>query len=134
MFLFQLIVSFFIGIFVAKFCKKHDIGVFTGIALTVALSLLFGAICINAGYADEGKRIYTTTCVKCHNANPTKAGSIGPELFTTPKAVFSTKVPTGVYPAGYKPKRKTKIMPKFPLLDKKIDLLYKYIQTFKGKK
>lgn len=79
----------------------------------------------------EGKRIYVSNCTRCHNANPTKPGSIGPELFTTPIAVFRTKVPKGSYPSGYAPKRKTKIMPKFPHLTNKTDLVYNYIRSFK---
>ena len=81
-----------------------------------------------------GKQTYVQKCAACHNLNPTKPGSIGPELFTTPLDVFRTKVPTGTYPSGYTPKRHTKIMPKFPGLKDKVDLIYNYIQTFKGKK
>jgi mono/diheme cytochrome c family protein len=81
--------------------------------------------------ADEGAVIYKTVCSKCHNVNPTKPGSIGPELFTTPKEVFRTKVITGTYPVNYKPKRKTRIMPKFKNLTTKIDLIYNYIRSFK---
>lgn len=78
-----------------------------------------------------GKAVYTTTCIKCHNANPTKPGPIGPELYTTPNAVFHTKVPTGTYPQGYVAKRKTKIMPNFLHLTNKVDSLYHYIRSFK---
>lgn len=81
--------------------------------------------------ADEGQIIYKTVCSKCHNVNPTKQGSIGPELFTTPKEVFKTKVITGTYPTSYTPKRKTRIMPKFKNLTNKIDSIYKYIRSFK---
>ena len=77
----------------------------------------------------EGKRIYTITCTKCHNVNPHKPGIIGPELFTTPREVFHTKVPLGTYPPGYKSKRKTRVMPKFKHLTKDIDRIYEYIQS-----
>lgn len=79
----------------------------------------------------EGKRLYVSNCTRCHNANPTKPGAIGPELVTTPREVFATKVPTGKYPSGYSPKRRTKIMPKFPGLTNKTDLIYNYIRSFK---
>jgi mono/diheme cytochrome c family protein len=79
----------------------------------------------------EGKRIYLGTCVRCHNVDPRKAGSIGPELYTTPLDVFRTKVPEGKYPSGYTPKRRTKIMPKFPDLTNKVDWVYDYVRSFK---
>jgi len=79
----------------------------------------------------EGKRLYVLHCTRCHNANPRNAGSIGPELYTTPSNVFRTKVPTGTYPSGYTPKRRTKIMPKFKGLTNKTDLIYNYVRSIK---
>jgi mono/diheme cytochrome c family protein len=81
----------------------------------------------------KGKRLYVLHCINCHNGNPTKPGSIGPDLYTTPENVFRTKVPTGIYPSGYSPKRRTKVMPKFPNLTKDVDLIYTYIRSFKNK-
>jgi mono/diheme cytochrome c family protein len=77
----------------------------------------------------EGKRIYVSNCARCHNTNPHKPGSIGPDLFSTPENVFYTKVVHGKYPQGYKPKRPTKVMPKFKHLTNKIDMIYKYIRS-----
>lgn len=77
----------------------------------------------------EGRRIYLTTCTKCHNTNPHKPGVIGPDLYSTPLKVFESKVPNGTYPKGYKPKRKTGVMPKFKHLTNKIDAIYKYIRS-----
>jgi len=81
---------------------------------------------------EEGRRIYIGTCVRCHSLDPRKQGSIGPDLFSTPRDVFRTKVPKGVYPLGYRAKRNTKIMPKFSDLERKVDWIYQYIQTFKN--
>lgn len=79
---------------------------------------------------NEGKRLYIQRCTGCHNTNPSKAGSIGPDLYTTPREVFLSKVPKGTYPPGYKPKRTSKAMPKFKfLLTSQIDLIYNYIQS-----
>jgi mono/diheme cytochrome c family protein len=80
----------------------------------------------------EGKRLYVLYCVSCHNSQPSKPGSIGPELITTPSDVFRTKVPYGTYPSWYKSKRRTKAMPRFPSLKDKTDLIYKYIHSVKG--
>ena len=77
----------------------------------------------------EGKRIYMSTCAQCHNTNPHKPGSIGPDLYSTPEKVFYTKVPEGKYPEGYKPKRSTKVMPKFKHLTNRIDMIYNYIRS-----
>lgn len=82
----------------------------------------------------EGKRVYIINCVRCHNSNPNKPGTIGPDLVTTPLEVLRTKVPTGKYPSGYAPKRRTRVMPKFPHLTNKVDQVYKYIQSLKDKK
>lgn len=82
---------------------------------------------------NEGKKLYILNCVRCHNADPSIKGKIGPDLLTTPANVFESKVLLGVYPSGYSPKRRTKIMPKFKSLEGKTDKLYKYIQSFKKK-
>ncbi len=79
----------------------------------------------------EGHRVYIIYCTRCHNSNPNKAGIIGPELVTTPVEVFRTKVPYGKYPENYAPKRRSKIMPRFPQLTNKVDMVYKYIQSIK---
>lgn len=82
----------------------------------------------------EGKRVYILNCVRCHNSNPNKPGTIGPDLVTTPLEVFRTKVPHGTYPLGYVTKRRTKIMPRFLHLTNRVDQVYKYIQSLKDKK
>ena len=81
--------------------------------------------------ANEGKKLYHAHCIRCHATNPTKPGVIGPELYTTPLEVFRTKVPTGTYPSGYIPKRRTKVMPKFKSLTDKVDSIYDYVRSFK---
>ncbi len=77
----------------------------------------------------EGKRLYVLNCIRCHNADPSKSGTIGPELYTTPERVFRTKVLEGVYPKWYSPKRHTKIMQTFPHLTTDIDKIYNYIRS-----
>ena len=104
------------------------------ILLTLVVSLQTQAatrIPTNETINTEGKRLYIANCIRCHNADPRKPGTIGPELYTTPLEVFRTKVPTGTYPPKYTPKRKTKIMQKFPSLKSKVDWIYNYIRSFK---
>jgi mono/diheme cytochrome c family protein len=81
-----------------------------------------------------GRTLYLQNCVKCHNANPNHAGSIGPDLVSTPRDVLKSKVVNGTYPENYEPKRKSKIMPKFPKLVNSIESLHLYIQSFKDGK
>jgi mono/diheme cytochrome c family protein len=81
-----------------------------------------------------GKSIYMQNCIKCHGANPNYAGSLGPDLVSTPRDVLKSKVVDGTYPEDYEPKRKSKLMPKFPQLSENIEALHLYIQSFKGVK
>jgi len=100
--------------------------------LIVILSpvLLFG--CTGAaGDISKGQVIYKQNCISCHNTNPSKVGSIGPELTSTPLEVFRTKVPHGKYPEGYTPKRSTNAMPKFKRLEKEVEHIYNYVKSFK---
>jgi mono/diheme cytochrome c family protein len=108
--------------------------------MTPALIILIFTLCsFNADAAikiptdqveiQEGRRIYIITCTKCHNTNPHKPGGIGPDLYSTPNEVFQSKIPSGTYPKGYTPKRRTRVMPKFKNLTNKIDAIYKYIRS-----
>jgi mono/diheme cytochrome c family protein len=81
-----------------------------------------------ATYAD-GKTTFTTVCIRCHNANPTKQGAIGPAIACSSLPLVTSKVTTGTYPTGYKPKRSTKIMPKMPNLANKVDSLHLYLNS-----
>ena len=72
---------------------------------------------LNATEIGRGKAIYLSNCISCHNRDPNQRGALGPELVGTPLEVMMLKVVTGdEYPAGYTPKRKTKLMKKFPQL------------------
>jgi mono/diheme cytochrome c family protein len=87
---------------------------------------------------DKGRRLYFSNCISCHNKDPNIKGSLGPEQVDTPYDVFTHKVVTGRYPEklplGYLPKRKTKVMRKFPNLEKDIIHIYSWIQSQKKKK
>ena len=69
----------------------------------------------------RGKAAYMGTCIACHNMNPAIDGALGPALKGSSKELLEARVVRGVYPAGYKPKRDTKVMPPQPNLAKDID-------------
>ncbi len=83
---------------------------------------------------ERGKAIYMSKCISCHNANPSKKGSIGPDIADSNMPLLIFKTQYKKYPKGYKPKRKTKIMPRIPLEDKQLYYLYEYISDFRRNK
>ena len=79
--------------------------------------------------AARGKQAYLGTCVACHNMDPAQPGSVGPALQGASRAVIESKLLRGDYPAGYKPKRDTKIMPPQPQLAASVDDLAAFLAT-----
>jgi mono/diheme cytochrome c family protein len=86
----------------------------------------------------RGAKIYKANCVRCHNADPNKKGSIGPEQIDAPFDVVVSKIMTGRYPDplphGFVPKRKTKAMTPLKNLRNDIPYIYAWIQSVKKKK
>ncbi|MGE3610419.1 MAG: cytochrome c [Bacteriovoracaceae bacterium] len=87
---------------------------------------------------EKGKRLFLSNCTSCHNKDPNFKGSIGPELVDAPLDVMTAKVTTGRYPeklpAGFIPKRKTKLMRPFPHLKNDVPSIHAWIQSVKKKK
>ena len=83
----------------------------------------------------QGKVIYESNCISCHNKNPSEKGSIGPAQAETPWEVVKVKVVTGRYPEalppGYVPQRTTKAMRAFPKLEGELPAIWAYLQSFK---
>ncbi|MEK7790657.1 MAG: cytochrome c [Deltaproteobacteria bacterium] len=78
--------------------------------------------------AKKGKALYQATCTACHNADPKKAGAIGPEIYGSRLDVMIEKVKKNAYPKGYKPKRPTTIMIPLPhLTDADIAAIHAYL-------
>jgi len=77
----------------------------------------------------RGKQAYMGTCIACHNMNPALDGSVGPAIQGASKEVLEAKIMRGEYPAGYKAKRETKIMPPQPQLAANIDDLAAFLAT-----
>ena len=78
---------------------------------------------------EKGRTVYFANCVSCHNRNPKKPGSIGPELYGVPIYVLTQKIISGTYPENYRPKKHSKIMPLMPHLNNKITNLHAFINS-----
>ena len=77
----------------------------------------------------KGKIVYYSHCVSCHNNDPQKQGSIGPQIYGSSKELLHKKMNFGEYPKSYTPKRSTKIMPLMPHLDKEITNLHAFLNS-----
>ena len=79
---------------------------------------------------EKGRMVYFAYCVSCHNNNPKKPGSIGPEVYGASIDVLAQKIVFGKYPENYSPKRTSKIMSLMPHLKKEISNLHAFINSF----
>ena len=77
----------------------------------------------------RGKAIYNLNCISCHNLDPKKQGSIGPQIYGSSKELLSKKILFGKYPKNYKPKRSGGAMPIMPNLDKEIANLHAFLNA-----
>lgn len=77
----------------------------------------------------RGRAVYVANCVACHNNDPAKDGPIGPAIKGSPKELVQTRVLRTEYPAGYRPKRPTTVMPQFPFLEPEIPYLSAYLRA-----
>ena len=78
--------------------------------------------------AAKGKAVYAANCTACHNANPAKAGSLGPDVMGSSRDLLEARVVRGTYPTGYAPKRSSTLMQPMPNLAADIDALAAYLQ------
>ena len=77
----------------------------------------------------KGKAVYYANCTSCHNYNPKKAGSIGPDIYGSSIELLKNKVLYGKYPKNYQPKRIIGVMPLYPHLNKQISNLYAFLNS-----
>lgn len=99
--------------------------------LVLALVLLLQVKLANA---QDGKAIYQSKCIRCHNADPSKKGSVGPDIADASLELLTVRTQKKGYPAGYTPKRKSKVMPIIKLTEAELKALHKYINSFNKKK
>ena len=71
--------------------------------------------------AVRGRRVYLANCTACHNADPSRPGSLGPAIKGSSRALLEARVVRAAYPPGYKPKMKSRLMPAMPHLARSID-------------
>jgi mono/diheme cytochrome c family protein len=80
-----------------------------------------------AGSAAKGKQVWLGQCIACHNPDPTKDGPVGPAVKGSSRDLLEARVVRGGYPAGYMPKRPTKVMPPRPDLAPSVSDLAAYL-------
>jgi mono/diheme cytochrome c family protein len=77
--------------------------------------------------AERGRRVYLANCITCHNPDPARAGSAGPEIARASRALLEARVIHGTYPTGYTPQRSTHAMVALPQLAQRIDDLAAFL-------
>lgn len=79
--------------------------------------------------AERGRIIYQTQCIACHNSNPKKPGSLGPDVFGSSKDLLEARILKGEYPTGYAPKRNSHVMAALPHLKGELESLYLFLNA-----
>jgi mono/diheme cytochrome c family protein len=79
--------------------------------------------------AEQGKLAYATHCTACHSPNPKLDGAIGPSVHGASLELLEHRILKSTYPAGYKPKKETGVMPALPFLKDSIPALHAYLNT-----
>lgn len=74
----------------------------------------------------SGQSLYVSNCSACHSVNPA-VGAFGPPIKGSSLELLTTKINFGKYPAGYKPKRDTALMPKFALKAEEIAAIWQFL-------
>jgi mono/diheme cytochrome c family protein len=96
-----------------------------------ALVLLLSCLaCSESGPTDpraRGEQVYRANCVVCHHPDPRQDGSVGPAVAGASRELLAARILRAEYPAGYAPKRDSKLMPPLPYLERDIDALTAYL-------
>jgi mono/diheme cytochrome c family protein len=78
---------------------------------------------------ERGKTIYRTQCIACHNVDPHKAGSLGPEVFGSSQELLEARILRSEYPPGYSPKRPSHLMTALPHLKPELEAIHAYLNS-----
>ena len=67
--------------------------------------------------ANRGRSLYLSNCAACHNSgDPARDGPVGPAIKGSSRELLEARILKATYPPGYKPRRKTAMMPAQPYL------------------
>ena len=105
------------------------IGIVVG-GVVVGIGVVCGLGCKPAGetsQVEKGKLVYAANCTACHNADPTKDGTIGPAIAGSSLELVRARVMKAEYPPGYTPKRDSHLMPAQPFLSADVPDLAAYL-------
>lgn len=78
---------------------------------------------------EKGRSVYVSNCIACHNADPKLDGAVGPAVAGSSLELLEQRVLKQSYPAGYAPKRSTKVMPAMVFLKDQIPALHAYLNA-----
>jgi mono/diheme cytochrome c family protein len=78
--------------------------------------------------AERGRQVYVANCTSCHSTDPAQNGPLGPAVKGSSRELLEARVPRGVYPPGYTPKRPSAIMQPMPHLAGSLDDLAAYLR------
>lgn len=77
----------------------------------------------------KGKGLYIANCSACHNMDPRKAGSIGPEVAGSSLELLEFRILKNEYPPNYVPKRQSRSMVALPHLKDGLPALHAYLNS-----
>jgi mono/diheme cytochrome c family protein len=102
--------------------------------VVIPLCVLAAFACKPADKVDPvevGRSAYLANCIACHNADPTKDGSVGPAIAGSSPELVEARVTRAAYPPGYTPKRTTQLMPAQPFLKDMVPNLAAYLGSLR---
>lgn len=80
----------------------------------------------------RGEQVYRANCIVCHHPDPRQVGSVGPEIAGASRELLAARLLRAEYPAGYTPKRDSRLMPPLPYLEQDIDALAAYLGSLEA--
>ncbi len=77
-----------------------------------------------------GRAVYNANCIACHSMLPAQDGALGPAVAGASIDLLEARVLRGEYPAGYIPKRPSRVMIPLPHLEPRLRELAAYLASF----
>lgn len=77
--------------------------------------------------ASKGAQLFRIHCAACHGLRG-QGGSMCPPNKDASLELLKLKVLEGRYPKDYKPKKGSRVMPKFPFLKNDIENIFEYLK------